>query len=151
MASVPTLLSVPHLTLAATHLPPWLAILFASLLILAMAWYWPRLGRADIHPQRRQIRRLSLLFSLTGLVAATLGFGVIDPDARPVHYSIAWLAASCAILVVVLLAMLDALLSLRLHQRAIRSAEREHRESLSRAIADAKSRAGQGVGDGDAP
>jgi hypothetical protein len=125
-------------SLAAVHLPAWFAVGFAGVIIFAMAWYWPRLGRPEIPPERRRVRRLSLLFGLVGLCAATIGFGIVDPDARPVPYAMTWFAASVALLIVVLLAVLDAILSMRLHRRAISAMRNERERSLGRAIADAR-------------
>lgn len=126
--------------LAATHMAPWLAVLLSGVLVAAMAWYWPRLGRGDIPAERRRVRRISLMFSLAGLVAATLGFGIIDPDARRVPYALAWLGAGAAILVVILLAIVDAFLSMRLHRKAIRTMRREREVTLGKAIAEARLR-----------
>jgi drug/metabolite transporter (DMT)-like permease len=124
--------------LAATHMSPLLTLAFSTVLLFGMAWYWPRLGQPGIPPQRRRVRRASLLFCLVGVIAATLGFGIIDPDARPVPYAFAWLAAATAILVVILLAALDALLSVRLHHRAVSDARRQSAEALGKAIVDAR-------------
>lgn len=126
--------------LAATHMAPWLAVSLSGILVAAMAWYWPRLGRGDIPVQRRRVRRISLMFSLAGLMAATLGFGIIDPDARRVPYALAWLAAGVAILVVILLAIVDAFLSMRLHRKAIRTMRQQRDVTLGNAIAEARLR-----------
>lgn len=125
-------------TFAATHMAPWLAVSIAGGLVAVMAWYWPRLGRPEIPAARRRVRRTSLLFSLAGLVAATLGFGIIDPDARRVPYAMTWAAAAMAILVVVLLALVDAVVSLRIHRRAMEAMRRERDASIGKAIADAR-------------
>lgn len=126
--------------LATTHFEPLVAVGLASVIILAMAWYWPRLSRPEMPVTRRRIRRASLLIGLLGLIAATLGFGIIDPDARPMPYFAAWGAASLAIFVVVMLALLDALVSLRMHRTAMTSMRRERAATLGKAIDEAKAR-----------
>ncbi len=133
------------MTLAVTHLSPGVAVTIASAIILAMAWYWPRLARAEVSVAHRRVRRASLVLGLVGLIGATLGFGIIDPDATPVPYMVAWGAASLAIFGVVMLALLDALISLRLHRAAMGETRRRSAESLARALREAKSqRPGEG-------
>ncbi len=118
---------------AATHLSPWVTLVLASALLFTMAWYWGRLAGADVHPLRRRIRRASLVFGLLAVVAAALGFGIIDPDATPLPYLFAWLAAALALLGVVLLAMFDAFASIRMHRRELAITRRESADALRRA------------------
>lgn len=128
------------MTLATTHLHPIVAASLAAVVLLLMGWYWPKLSSPETPVLRRRIRRLSMLIGFFGIIAAAMGFGLIDPDARPMPYFAAWGAAALAIFGVVMLAVVDALVSIRIHRAAMRQARRESAESLGRAITEAKAR-----------
>ncbi|MDZ4752897.1 MAG: hypothetical protein SGJ11_00185 [Phycisphaerae bacterium] len=117
---------------AATHLSPWLTVVLASALFVAMAWYWTRLADSAVPPVRRRIRRMSLVFALFGVFAAALGFGVIDPDARPLPYVVAWFAAGLGLLSVIVLVMVDTFATFRMHQRDLAAMHRERNVALVR-------------------
>ncbi len=135
------------MSLAATHLDPWLTVALAAILLLAMAWYWPRLSAAEMPRVRRRIRRASLLVGCLGIVGAALGFGLIDPDRTPIPYLAAWAGAGLAIGTVVLLAIVDAIVSVHIHRRAMGVMRRESAASLGRAIDEARARRGGGEPD----
>jgi hypothetical protein len=128
------------MTAAATHLDPWLTVTLAAIVLLGMAWYWPRLAAPEIPRLRRRIRRASLLVGCLGVIGAALGFGLIDPDRTPIPYLFAWAGAGLAIGAVVLLAIIDALVSVRIHRRAMGEVRRESARQLGRAIDEARAR-----------
>jgi MFS family permease len=127
-------------TLAAPHLPPWLVVGVASILFIAMAWYWTRLAAPDVPPARRRIRRMSLMIGLASIFAAVLGFGIIDPDAERWRYLAAWAAASIGLVVVVGLALLDGVVSMREHRRGLEKLHAERNAALARDIAERRAR-----------
>jgi hypothetical protein len=133
------------MNLAATHLDPWLTVSLAAIVLVGMAWYWPRLAAPEIPRIRRRIRRASLLVGLLGVVGAALGFGLIDPDRTPIPYLFAWAGAGLAIGTVVLLAVVDALVSVRIHRQAMGAVRRESAASLGRAIDEVRARRAPGA------
>lgn len=118
--------------IAVTHLPVVAVVPVACGLLGLAAWYWARLGDPRVPAGRRRLRRISLGAAVAGLPAIAAGFGIVDPDVRPVAYSLVWLIALVAILAAVGLAMVDAvgcLAELRREQVTLREERRREVES----------------------
>lgn len=126
------------MTLAEVHLPTLPVLAGGAACLVAMAWYWTRLGDADVPPARRTVRRLSLGFGVVAIGAAVFGFGIVDPDVRPMPYVVAWTLGGVALALTVALAVLDAFVSVGLHRRERAEWRRESAERLARAIDEAR-------------
>ena len=105
--------------LAAVLASPWWTIPLAILLVAIGAWYWRRLGRGSVPRVRRRIRRASLAVVAFGLVMIVIGASLLDPATRSYAYLLSWSAVLVAVVMMVLLAALDALVTVRLHQRSV--------------------------------
>ncbi|MDZ4830593.1 MAG: hypothetical protein SGJ09_10405 [Phycisphaerae bacterium] len=126
--------------IAATHLDPILAGIVGAALLLAIAWYWPQLGAPGVPTARRRLRRASLVVASIGVCSATIGFGLVDPDQTPIPYAIAWGVGGVALLVMMIAAIVDALLSLRLHMNESRAMRRGGVDELTKAVDEARHR-----------
>ena len=118
--------------IAVTHLPVVAVVPVACGLLGLAAWYWTRLGEPGVPAGRRRLRRMSLGAAVAGLPAIAAGFSIVDPDVRPVAYSLVWFIALVAILAAVGLAMVDAvscLAELRREQLRLRDERRREIES----------------------
>jgi membrane protein YdbS with pleckstrin-like domain len=102
----------------------------AVALLVGMALYWPRLARPEVPPSRRRLRRASLCFGVVAAVAAALGFAMVDPDVHPLPYAIIWAGGLIALFAVVVLAVLDALLTMHLHRAEFRAMRRANADGL---------------------
>jgi hypothetical protein len=109
----------PFLGLGQTHLSAPTVTAIAVPLLLAGFWYWRRLGRISVLPIRRRIRRISLLMAGVAMIATAAATGWIDPDVWPISYLSVWAVAMITLLILVLCAVLDAVVSIRLHQRIV--------------------------------
>lgn len=107
------------LIVAEVHLPTLPLLIAGSICLVAIAWYWSKLGEGGVPPVRRAVRRASLACGLVVVVAATYGFGIVDPDVRPRPYVAAWLIGGVALLATILLAVVDAVVSVVLHRREL--------------------------------
>jgi hypothetical protein len=115
--------------IAVTHLPVVAVVPLACGLLGLAAWYWTRLGDPAVPAGRRRLRRMSLGAAVAGLPAIAAGFSIVDPDVRPVAYSLVWFIALVAILAAVGLAMLDAVACLaELRRGQLRLREERRRE-----------------------
>jgi hypothetical protein len=116
--------------IAQAHVAPIVVVPIAALLVLGCAWYWRALGRADVPPGRRRIRRHSMVLITVGIVLITLGLSVLDPATRPVPYVATWAGVLVIVLLVVITALLDALYTVGWHRR-------ERTRQLVRTMSDA--------------
>lgn len=90
------------------------------LLCLAMiVWYWIRLGRRSVMPIRRRLRRAGLGVALVTVLVASAALSGIDADLRPWAFILAWGGVLLLVLLAVGLACLDALVTIRLHQKSV--------------------------------
>ncbi|MAI72071.1 hypothetical protein OAL71_02500 [Phycisphaerales bacterium] len=105
--------------LGQTHLPPWATLAIAAPFLLIGLWYWRRLGRSAVIPVRRRIRRFSLLMGGVATIATVMATGWIDPDVRPISYLSGWAVVMVTLFALVVCAVIDAIVSIRLHQRMV--------------------------------
>ena len=98
-------------------------------------WYWVRLGRSDVPPSRRKLRRISLMLMLVLLPMLIGGLSIVDRQAEPNRYVMVWVLAMLVILMITATAGLDAMNSLRLIQRQAHESMAQSARDLSAAIA----------------
>ena len=134
---------------AAVLASPWWTIPAAILLVAIGAWYWRRLGRGSVPRVRRRIRRASLAVVAFGLVMIVIGASLLDPADRSYAYLLSWAAVLVAVVMMVLLAALDAIVTVRLHQRSIDRRLLRDAFRLRGAIADRDPEASSRSSDGD--
>jgi hypothetical protein len=102
--------------LSAVHLHPAIT-LFAALAMTAwISWYWRRLGRDDVPHSRRKIRRYSLASIALSLVFFVRVLSFIERATQPRQYMVTWSLALLMVMIVIVIAMIDALNNLRLLQ-----------------------------------
>ena len=107
------------LSFGAVHLAPAVTLPIVVVLGLMGAWYWRRMGRGSVPPIRRRLRRMGLLLGGAALVLMTAAISFLDPGIHRAAYLIAWLAVLVVVMAAVLVAALDAIATVRLHQRSV--------------------------------
>jgi C4-dicarboxylate-specific signal transduction histidine kinase len=120
--------------LAVVHLSPLISIPLATLTLGWMIWYWIHLGRPEAPSGRRKLRRVSLvlMFVLLPLLVAALSF--LDPAHHQRQYIMAWMSAMLLVAILLIMAGLDALNTLRLVQQQTHEELREAAGELAEAI-----------------
>ena len=98
---------------------PFLSVGLGGLLLLTCAWYWQRLGRRDIEPSRRGIRRASLVLAALAIFALVRAASFVDSEIDPANYVTSWLAAIGLLFLFVLLVCLDVLNSFLIYRRML--------------------------------
>lgn len=111
-------IEVPRL-LGQTHLPAWTTCVVLAAAAFAGVWYWRRLRRGSVPMIRRRLRRASLVIGGGVLVAAAAATGWIDPSVHQIPYIVTWGGVVLGLLALVILSLIDALVSIRLHQRSL--------------------------------
>ena len=104
---------------SAIHVDPVFSVPIAIGLALLGAWYWRRMGRGSIPPIRRHLRRIGLLLGAMGGLLLLSALSFIDPVIRPAAYVTSWFAVLFVVLAAVVVAGLDAIATLRLHQKSV--------------------------------
>ncbi len=105
--------------LGQTHLPGWTTCVALALATFVGVWYWRRLRRGSVPMVRRRLRRASLVIGGGVLVAVAAATGWIDPDVHQIAYVVTWAGVVVGLVVLVVLSLIDALVSIRLHQRSL--------------------------------
>ncbi|MEX2217797.1 MAG: hypothetical protein WD749_03475 [Phycisphaerales bacterium] len=103
--------------------PWWLAISAGAVMLLVLARYLLALGGAEMDARRKRIRTANtiLMMLVTPLVA--YGFGVATPS-RARAYVFVWVLICSILFMVIMLALLDMLHSVRLHRAQMRAMRR---------------------------
>lgn len=124
--------------IASVHVDPRVTLPAAILIAAILVWLWFRLGRPQVPPARRRVRRLSLFLMLLSLPAFVRGLSYLDREV-PAHqsdYLLAWSLGLMLALAVFLTACVDVLVSMRIHRREyeneIERAGAELREAVRR-------------------
>ena len=105
--------------LAQIDMSPFLSIGLGGLLLLTCAWYWQRLGRRDVEPSRRGIRRASLVLAALAIFALVRAASFVDSEISPADYVNSWLAAIGLLFLFVLLVGMDVLNSFFIYRRML--------------------------------
>jgi len=105
--------------LGQTHLPAWTTCVALAVAAVAGGWYWRRLRRGSVPMIRRRLRRASLVIGGGVLVAAAAATGWLDPAVHQVPYIVTWAGVVLGLLVLVILSLIDAVVSIRMHQRSL--------------------------------
>lgn len=110
-------------------LPWWFVIPVAALAVIVLTIHLLVLNAAAIDPKRRRIRMANnlLMILVTPLIA--YGFAVV-PVSNARVFMLIWTLVPGLLLIVVMLALADALHTLRLHRRARRELRARFREGL---------------------
>jgi len=103
-----------------------------------IVWYWFRLGREDVLPGRRRIRRFSIFLMLLSLPVLVRALSFLDPQLQPREYTSTWLVAMMILLLVAFTAGLDMLNTLRSLQRQQNDTMHAAAKELARVIAERK-------------
>lgn len=100
----------------AIHLHPGLTLPVAGVLFAWMTWYWLRLGGECVPASRRKIRRISLVLMLAAL---PMFVRVLSFEGRmsPREYVVTWSMALLLMVLIIVVAGLDAMNNMRLLQR----------------------------------
>lgn len=106
--------------------PLWLIAPLAVLAMLAIAGHVLLLWKAHIPASRRRIRLVNGVVMLFATPIAVYAFGIVTP-AQASLFQFAWLMTAGLLLIILLLAILDALNSLRVHASESRRIIREAR------------------------
>ena len=84
-----------------------------------IVWYWLRLGRRSVMPIRRKLRRTGLAVASVTVLLTGVALSGIDADLHPWAFILAWGGVLLLVLLAVGLACLDALVTIRLHQKSL--------------------------------
>ena len=105
------------MTLGAALLPAAVTVPPAALLVAWVLWYWRRLGRSNVPESRRRIRRASVAVMLAALPFVVQAASFLDAQTQPGAWAVTWILVMFALCLVVLMAGLDMLNTLRLARR----------------------------------
>jgi len=120
--------------LGAAHLSPWLTIPVAGAIIAALGYYWHQLGHAGVPPTRKMIRRWSIAFMMLACFDLVVALSFADHAARPQFYVAAWSGVLMLMLLVVVIAFVDLLNSMRLQRREFEHEASRAASELSRIL-----------------
>jgi hypothetical protein len=108
--------------LAAVHVSPALTVPIALGAAAVIVWYGIRLEHRWSDRGRRRLRQVSLIPMLLSLPALVRGLSFSDPELDPQQYLLSWTAATMLLLILALIAGIDAIVTLRAHRRHYRDA-----------------------------
>jgi hypothetical protein len=109
---------------AAAIAPRWAVVLCTLLALLVIAIHILALANADMHPSRRRIRTANGFLMMLGVASLSYAIGVASP-AHPREFALAWTIVMALMAMIVGVACIDALNSLRLHAIERRGVRRE--------------------------
>ena len=107
------------MVLAEIDMSPYLSIGLGGLMCLTCGWYWHRLGRQDIEPSRRGIRRASLVLAVLAIFALVRAASFVDYKIDPGGWVTSWLAAIGLLFLFLLLVAMDLLNSFLIYRRLL--------------------------------
>jgi len=126
------------MTLAAgTMVSPWIAIPIAALGMVLVAGYTLAIQRDDVPPARRKVRTALGLLHIFILAALAYGVAIASIDDRRTS-AVVWLLVIGLVAFSVLLAMVDAGITLRLAARERREDARRAAEQLAADLLQAR-------------
>lgn len=105
--------------------PAWATVPLAIAAALALAWYFARLGRADVPRARRWMRRSSAVLLAASLVPLVRALSFVHPHEDREGWAVAWSLVLMAVVVCALLAVVDFIATARSGVREYRELRRE--------------------------
>jgi hypothetical protein len=103
--------------------PIWLVLPLAGVLLLLLAGYIVSLQSGDVPPKRRRLRTANTLLMMLATPLIAYGVGIVAPANARV-FLLTCLAITGLMAMMILLAGLDALYSVRLHREQRRAVRR---------------------------
>lgn len=104
----------------------WLAAALGSGVLVVLGGHLAALGMVPMESRRRRLRATSTVLMMLSVPVGVYAFGVATP-ARPRPYVFVWMLIVALMMVVLLLAVLDVMHSVRLHRRQMRQLRMEAR------------------------
>lgn len=96
---------------------PWaLTVPIAAVLALAILWYWTSLGKPNVPPSRRRIRRASMLVLLVSLPVSVQALSFISHQSNPSQFVIIWSMLLLLLLLLVITAIADVVNTMNMHR-----------------------------------
>tara|TARA_R100000687_G_scaffold51035_1_gene40652 strand:+ start:251 stop:697 length:447 start_codon:yes stop_codon:yes gene_type:complete len=114
--------------------PTWFVLPLALIALVLQAGYLiaiRELGSDRMPPSRRRIRVATGWLSMFAIPLSAYGFGIARPSEAGT-FTVVWMMVIGLIAAIVMLAVLDALNTMRLHRKAGNKVHRELRENLRR-------------------
>lgn len=108
-----------------TMVPAWATVPLAAAAAMALAWYFVRLGRADVPRARRWMRRVSAALLAASLVPLVRALSFVHPHEDREGWAVAWSLVLMAVVVCALLAIVDFIATARSGVREYREMRRE--------------------------
>jgi len=124
---------------ASPFLPAWAVLPVAGLVMLFVAGHVLAINdaRAEVPTRRRRIRTANGVILMWVCALVAYGTSILDPsDAR--RFVLTWSAVTALVGVAVLLALFDALNTIRMHARARKEIRRELRESIEHLLGESQ-------------
>jgi O-antigen/teichoic acid export membrane protein len=120
----------------AAHVHAAYTISAAIVIVALMVIYWFRLGRSDVPPRRRRVRRISLIGAFVSIPALVAGLTYFGPTSHPIAYVITWSVVLVAVIFVCITAVFDMYVSFEIQQerlsKDLANAREELRDALSK-------------------
>lgn len=132
--------------LAAGAIHPALTIPVAVAVVIFLAWFWRRLGRPNVPPSRRLIRRCSVSLMIVTVPILVAAMSLFDSQVDQRRWVTAWTIVTLLLLLIIASAVVDATNNLRIHRL-------ERADAMTSAAADlvAAMRQAQEPSKADAP
>jgi ABC-type nickel/cobalt efflux system permease component RcnA len=136
--------------LGAVHFPPWITIPIAAVVVVGLVYYWLRLGHAAVPPTRRLIRRWSVAIMIVTCADLVVALSFADHATRPEFYVAVWSGVLVLLFIIVLIAFVDLMNSLRLQRREFEHEAQTAASELSRILQHRATQDGHDQSDTDA-
>lgn len=114
-------------------LPWWLTMPLGAVVLLIFARYLASLGAVEMEPKRKRIRAANTVLMMLATPLIAYGFGVATP-ARGRAYIFVWVLICSLMFMIIMLAILDMLNTLRVRRVEVREMRRD---MVSQALAEA--------------
>lgn len=112
-------------------IPVWLALPVALVLMVLIGTHAASVRASNAPPSSKRIRLANSWLSLLTLGLLTAGFGMLDPDLHPSEWMLVWIAAMSMLVLVISLAMIDVINTMRLIIGTRRALQRKLRQDLA--------------------
>jgi hypothetical protein len=121
-------------------LPVWIVLPVAVLTLLVLGGHFWVISASAMDPQRRRIRQATTFLMMMGTPLTAYGFGIAVPGgAGGREYVIVWVLIASLLFIIIMLALMDMLHSLRLYREQLAKVRanlaRERASELAAALA----------------